>query len=94
MWKYVAATLKPSDVGLGGVTTDPNSALNNILSTVYYIAGIVCIIVIIAAGILYIISQGDATKVKQAKNAILAAVIGLVVTLMAFLVTGFILSRF
>lgn len=93
MWKYLAATIRPGDIGLNA-TTDANSALSNILSTVYYIAGIVCVIVIIVAGILYITSQGEASKVKQAKNAILAAAIGLVVTLMAFVITGFILDRF
>ena len=37
-------------------------------------------------------SAGDPDKVKNAKNAIMYAVIGLIVTLMAFAITNFIIG--
>lgn len=69
-----------------------NSVLEGVLNTVYFIAGIAAVIVLVIAGILYATSAGDAAKVKQAKDAILYAVVGLVVVIMAFTITGFIMG--
>jgi hypothetical protein len=71
-----------------------NSVVGDVLDVVYFVAGITSVIVIIIAGIMYSTSGGDSSKVTQAKNAILYAVVGLVVTLMAFAITGFIIGRF
>lgn len=65
-----------------------------ILSTVYWTAGVAAIIVIVIAGIFYSISQGDAAKIKRAKEAILYALVGLVVVMVAFVITNFITGRF
>lgn len=73
---------------------DANKVLPTILNTVYWIAGSVAVIVIVIAGIYYITSQGNASQVSQAKNAIIAACIGLVVVVMAFTITQFVLGEF
>lgn len=65
-----------------------------ILTTVYWAAGASAIIVIVIAGIFYAISQGDAAKIKRAKEAILYALVGLVVVMVAFVITNFIAGRF
>lgn len=71
-----------------------DTLLPAILSTVYWVAGAAAIIVIVIAGIFYSISQGDATKIKRAKEAILYALVGLVVVMVAFVITNFIAGRF
>jgi len=58
----------------------------------FFIAGIIAVGVIIFGGVRYAISQGDPGKVKKAKDTLLYAVIGLVVTLMAFAIVTFILD--
>lgn len=68
--------------------------LNGVLGTVYWVAGVVAVIVIIIAGIFYAISEGDAAKIKRAKDAILYAVVGLAVVMMAFVITNFVVGRF
>lgn len=73
-------------------TVNADSALKGILATVYWAAGVVAVIVIIAAGLRYVTSQGNAAQVSQAKNAILAASVGLVVVIMAFVITQFVLG--
>lgn len=92
----VAATdkINPNDIGLKGVQTDANKALDGILSTVYMWAGITCIIIIVVAGYYYTTSSGDSAGVQRAKQAIIGAVVGLVVVLMAFAGTQFFLGRF
>lgn len=62
----------------------------NILSL---IIGIAAVIVIIIAGIQYMLSTGDPTKVNNAKNAILYAVAGLVVAVLARFIVNFVISR-
>lgn len=60
------------------------------VSAVFGILGLICVLVIIGAGFRYVTSQGDSGTVAKAKNAILYAVIGLVVSLFAFAITRFI----
>lgn len=87
-----ATRINPGDVGVP--TVDANSAIANILNTIYAWAGIVAVLVIIIAGFMYVTSAGNAATVKKAKDAILGAVIGLVVVIMAFAITTFVLGRF
>ncbi len=63
--------------------------IKNILETVYLWIGIIAVIVIVIGGIKYMTSNGEAEKIKGAKNAITYAIIGLVVTLAAFAITEF-----
>ena len=75
-------------------TPTSNEILTNVLGTVYWTAGVVAVIIIIIAGIFYATSDGDSSKVKRAKDAIVYAIAGLVIVLMAFLITQFIIGRF
>lgn len=70
----------------------PKDVLVGVLNAAYAIIGAIAILVIVGAGILYTISEGDAKKTQTAKDAILYAVIGLVVVGSAFIITGVIQS--
>lgn len=70
-----------------------DSALHTILTTVYTVAGIICVLVIIAAGFMYVTSAGNAAAVKKAKDAIFGAVIGIIIIMLAFAITAFITGR-
>lgn len=74
-------------------TPKANDVLTGVLTTVYFVAGVTAVIAIIIGGIMYATSQGDSSKVQQAKNMILYAVIGLVFVIMAFLITQFVITR-
>jgi hypothetical protein len=89
---YAAAKVNPNDVGISRV--DASDAINGILTTVYFAAGVTAVIVIIICGILYSTSQGDASKTKRAKDGILYSIVGLVVVIMAFVITNFVIGRF
>ena len=71
-----------------------NDVLANVLNTVYFLAAIVAVIVIIVAGLSYSTSGGDSGKITKAKNQILFAVIGLVAVLAAFAITNFVIGQF
>jgi len=89
---YLAVTVTPDDVGIPRVEAE--SLIPGILNTVYWVAGVSAIIVIVIAGIFYAISQGEAAKIKRAKEAILYSVVGLVVVMVAFIITNFVIGRF
>lgn len=93
--KYIAQGFKlsASDVGLqGSQVSNADNAWVGLMNTVYSVAGIVAVITIIIGGFLYVTSNGEPEKIKRAKNAILYAVIGLVVVIMAFAITQLIIG--
>lgn len=90
---YMAVTkISPDEINVPRV--DEDAAVQNILNTAYTWAGIVCVLILVIAGIMYVLSAGDSGKVKNAKNAIFGAVIGLIFILLAYTITGFIIGRF
>ena len=64
-----------------------------LFNTAYLWAGIICVAIIIVSGILYTTSAGDSARVKTAKNAITYAVVGIVVILLAFTITNFVIGK-
>lgn len=78
------------DLSIPQVQANSNT-VNGVLNDVYFWAGIVAVLVIVIAGFYFVTSNGDANQVARAKKAILAAVIGLVVILSAYIITGFVL---
>jgi len=89
---FLAAKISAQKAGIPEVNAD--NAISGILNAVYFAAGITAIIVIIISGIFYVISQGDASKIKRAKDGILYAVVGLVLVMVAFVLTNFVIGRF
>ena len=63
--------------------TSPNGTLNRVVNILALISGTIAVIIIIVAGITMILSGGDSTKVQNSRNAIIYAVIGLVVIAVA-----------
>lgn len=88
---YLAA-LTANEAGVEKINA--NSVVTGVLNTVYFAAGVTAVIVIIISGMFYIISQGDASKIKRAKDGVLYAVVGLVIVLMAFILTNYVIGRF
>ena len=66
--------------------------VKNVITVVFVWVGVIAVVVIVISGIRYITSQGNPEAVKRAKNGILYASIGLVVTLSAFLITNAVLD--
>lgn len=95
--QFLAAAPVKIDPGLIGIddpVTSADGTFINLLNTAYMWAGIVCVIVLIIAGFYYVLSNGDAAKIKRGKDGIMGAVAGLVIIIMAFTITQFIIGRF
>lgn len=63
-----------------------------ITNTILYIVGIIAVIMLIIGGIKYVVSGGDSKKVTDAKNTVLYAIIGLVVSFLAFAIVNFVIT--
>lgn len=90
---FAAARLDPSKVN-GVSTTSASDVLAGVLDGVYFAAGAVAVIIIILAGYTFTTSVYDPAKVAQAKNAILYSVVGLIVIIVAFFITHFVMAGF
>lgn len=66
--------------------------LQLILNWVYAIMGIVAVIGIIFGAVVWTTSQGDPAKVKKGRDAVLYAVIGLIIVVLATVITNFVIT--
>lgn len=71
----------------------PEGLVTQITQTIIYITGAISVIMIVIGGLKYVFSAGDSAGVQSAKNTILYAIIGLVVTLFAQVIVSFVLSK-
>ena len=95
MSKFLIQLGQAIDAGKAGIPTmSGDKLLINGLNLTYFLAGVIAVIVIIIAGILYITSTGDSGKVAKAKNLLTYSIVGLVVVLLAFVITNFVIGRF
>lgn len=92
----VVTTALAGGVDANGIPTvaADNATLANILNTVYSWAGIIAVLMIIIGGLMYIISGGNQSNITKAKDTIVYSVVGLIVVIMAFTITQFVLGRF
>ncbi|MDO8335757.1 MAG: pilin, partial [Candidatus Saccharibacteria bacterium] len=74
-------------------TDNATSMTTNIITTMLYILGILAVIMIIFGGIRYVLSAGDASKIKTAKDTIMYSVIGLIVAVLAYAIVNFVVTR-
>lgn len=68
-------------------------AITNIINTMLFLIGIISVIMLIIGGLRYVISGGDQTAVQNAKNTILYAIVGLIISLLALAIVQFVTGR-
>lgn len=69
-----------------------STTLDMILNVVYMVAGALAVIFIIIGGIHYITSAGEPGKITKAKNTIIYAIIGLIIVILAFAITNYVIG--
>lgn len=76
--------------GCGGTAeADVKNVVQNILNSIILVLGLVAVVFVVIGGIGYMTSAGDAGKMKKAKDTILYACIGLIVTVLSFAIVNF-----
>ena len=83
--------LNDNSIDLPKVTADSTS-LENMLAIVFGITGAIAFLIVVIAGFQFVISSGDPQKVSKARQTILYAVVGIVVSATAFTIVKFVLG--
>ncbi len=69
-----------------------NGVFNRLTSTILLIVGFISVIMLVYGGLRYILSGGDSKKVTDAKNTVLYAIIGLIISLLSYAIVKFVLN--
>lgn len=77
----------------GATRDDAGSMIQDVINVILMLLGIVAVIVMIVGGFRYVTSGGDESGIKQGKETILYAVIGLIIAMMAYAIVNFVVFR-
>lgn len=69
-----------------------NGFIRKLTSWILLAVGTISVIMLIYGGFRYVVSGGDSKKVTDAKNTILYAIIGLIISMLAYAIVQFIIS--
>lgn len=80
-------------VNTGLTSNDIRDTIASIINVALGLLGIVCVVIVIAGGFLWMTAAGNEEKVEKAKKLLGAGVIGLVIVLCAYAIATFVLTR-
>jgi len=92
--EFLKQTIIMAQIDLSGLphpTTD-EARLRSILTFVFGITGSLALLVITIAGFRYAISHGDPGLIAQSKNAIIYAIIGLIISIFGLAIVTFVIG--
>ena len=84
------------DLATGGAAAGSPSfetIVQNVIDILLWVVGIASVVMLIVGGIRYVVSAGDQNAVQGAKNTILYAIVGLVISLLAFTLVNFVVTE-
>jgi hypothetical protein len=103
----VAYGVTPSDIGNQACNAAPGSVgcgsrsilgaggiFSSLINDVIYVAASISVLMIVIGGLRYTLSGGDAAGTRGAKDTIIYAVVGLVISMTAFALVNFVIGRF
>jgi len=73
-------------------TTSPLPIISKVINVVFGLTGVIVFVLMIYAGILWMTAGGNDEQVKKAQKIIQRAVIGLIIVVLAYAITYFILK--
>ncbi|MFA5130061.1 MAG: hypothetical protein WC477_04045 [Patescibacteria group bacterium] len=79
--------------GVQNASVDLPTVIGNVINIVLGFLGILLLLFILYAGFLWMTAGGDEAKVKKATDYIRNAIIGLVIIILAFAISNFVLTQ-
>jgi len=76
---------------LGEIKT-PGQLIGNIVKTLMGVVGVVAVLMIVWGGVMYMTSAGSEERIGTAKKIITGAIIGLVISLLAYVIIDFVIK--
>ena len=74
-------------------TAATGSEITKVLDIVFTITGAIALLIITLAGFRYITSRGEPQAISQAKDAIIYACVGLILSILAYTIVNFVIGR-
>ena len=68
--------------------------VGKIVRVVLSFLGVIFLVLIIYGGYMWMLARGNEQQVEKAKNVIIAAIIGMIIVLAAYAISGFIIDQF
>lgn len=79
--------------GLGGNADSLTTTIGSLIAVLLGFLGVIFLVLIIYAGLLWMTAAGSEENVKKAKSILLNSVIGLVILLSAYAISSFVISQ-
>lgn len=81
-----------NEVGGNENKTDAKGFIGNIIKTMFFVVGVLAVIVIIFAGVTFVVSAGNSQTIQKAKTTIIYAVVGLAVSILSYAIVNFVVG--
>lgn len=94
--KILAAAIQinPDEFNLPNTSKDlTDDSIKTVLEMVFMAAGGIALLIIMVAGLFYVVSLGNPQSTNKAKNTILYALIGLGVCIFAFTIVRYVIGQ-
>lgn len=78
--------------GMPAELIGPEGVFTKFSNIALYVVGAISVLMLIWGGLRYITSGGDSKKITDAKNTVLYAIIGLIISVLAFAIINFVLT--
>ena len=89
---FIAAQQLVQPTGLPKAEANQDT-ITTLLNIAFVIIGALAFLMILIAGLRYVMAQGDPGKVAEAKNMVLYSLIGLIIAALAATIVNFVLGR-
>lgn len=90
--------IKKGYTASGGTNQDKldgnGGVIEVVVNTMLFIAGLLAVIIIIYSGIKYMTANGDKQKIESAKSTLMYAIVGLIITIIAYAIVNFVIGAF
>jgi Type IV secretion system pilin len=90
--QFGAGIIDPNSISIPTTNLSSNSKITELLNYSFGVLAAISFLVIVIAGVQFILSSGEPQKINTAKNAIIYAMIGLVIALSALVIVNFVLG--
>ncbi|MDB5160615.1 MAG: rane protein of unknown function [Candidatus Saccharibacteria bacterium] len=74
--------------------SNANDIIKTVINVLLFIVGAISVVMLIVGGLLYTTSAGDSARVTRAKNTVMYAIVGLVVSFLAFAIVNYVIKVF
>jgi hypothetical protein len=76
-----------------GTNSDFSGFISDIVNILLFIVGAVAVVMLVIGGLRYVLSGGDSSQTKSAKDTILYSIVGIVVAAGAYAIVNFVLAN-